>query len=108
MGLPADFFADEVAGGREADPPRYGAGGVMVGMDVRHDSADTVLPEPIDHELSGVLGVATALIRRADHSCDVGAGQPVLVRHGGLNKADWLGVVAAARDPVQPALGPVL
>jgi hypothetical protein len=58
--LPADFFIDEVAGGHEGDPPRDGAGGVMVGMDVRHDSADTVVSQPIDHELSGLLGVAAS------------------------------------------------
>jgi hypothetical protein len=105
--LPAHFAIDLCIGWSKADPAGDSIRGVMLGMHVRDNQVDVLLPQPIRHELCRLPCVPSALLRYRDHPRDVSSQVAGLLADGGLHEADRLPVVASPHDPVEPALRPV-
>ena len=105
--LPAHFAIDLCIGWSKADPAGDSIQGVMLGINVRDNQVDVLLPQPIRHELCRLPCVPTALLAYRDHPRDVSSQVASLLADGGLHEADRLPVVASTHDPVEPALRPV-
>lgn len=106
--LPTDFAFDHGRGRPEPDSPSDGHRRLVLRVHMSNHGVDALPPRPRHHEPCCFPGVALTLVGCADHPRNLGSQPVLLLGHGGLDSAERLRVLAAAYQPVEPALRTVL